>query len=247
MTFFICICLLLRFVDSRQAIPESFECLLSKILLDSILLTSSDSGDGNEDSSSDEGSYLPDSEPNPEDPDEDPDDPKPKNSGDSAKSESEDSGESVSDDSDIGSAERVLKDDLDELILAKSGDQRANNFLRRQYSSFYDDNIPQTQALSDIEEYLKSEIQAENNINSNGKRELDDSEEDLKPHKRIKFDNDDSNNNSGPTLGSSPPTASPSNGGNNTNPKVMEDIMYHFIFFISSIGESISIILSNIM
>jgi hypothetical protein len=238
----------LRFVDSsRQTIPESFESLLPKILLDSILLTSSDSGDGNGDSSADEGSYLPDSEPNPEDPDEDPDDPKPKNSGDSAKSESEDSGESESDDSDMGSAERVLKDDLDELNLAKSGDQRANNFLRRQYSSFYDHNVPETQTLSDIEEYLKSEIQAEKNINSNGKRELDDSEEDLKPHKRIKFDNDDSNNNSGPSLGGAPPTASPSNGGNNTNPKVMEDIMYHFIIFISSIGESISIILSNIM
>lgn len=212
--------------------------LLPKLLLDGLVLTSSDSGGGgNNIGSSEPNSSMP----NPGEPDDD--DPK-----DSETKSSEDSGKSESVSS-KGSAEKVLTEDLAAISMAKQGNKDATDFLKEEYSSFFEGDISENQAINDIEEYLESEIKSVNNINSNGKRELeeDSEEENLKP-KRLKFDNDDSNNNSGPSLGGSPPpTSSPTNGGENSNYKIMHDIMYYFLIFISSIAESFNIIISNIM
>jgi len=232
LTFFIRFSLLLRVVIDVVKL-----WLLPKLLLDGLVLTSSDSGGGNNIGSQDSNSSMPD----PGEPDDD--DPK-----DSETKSSEDSGKSESVSS-KGSAEKVLTEDLAAITMAKQGNSDATDFLKEEYSSFFEGDISENQAINDIQEYLESEIKSMNNINSNGKRELeeDSEEENLKP-KRIKFDNDDSNNNSGPSLGGSPPpTSSPTNGGDNSNYKIMHDIMYYFLIFISSIGESFSIIISNIM
>lgn len=163
------------------------------------------------------------------------------NSNNDPDSESDDVEDTEVEEVDNHNAPEEVMNDLDKLDAARNNDSEALEYLKREYSSFFENNTEE-EALDQIEDYLEEEFPGEY------KKSEEEADAMSKGKNSDDSNNDDDNNSSGgggtgpsgpsgPSASDSGPSTSNSSGGNYS--KIM--------VILGGILETISNVLENLM